>query len=360
MRIRQVWIQHFRNFKGDRGPISFVDEATGQVRPVTMFVGSNGSGKTTIFEVIEGLLGLPLGMGDGAFTLPGRIATMQNGGFGAIEVEFGPDTAEPFRTALGPILNQGLIIAFGDSDAGSSERSHTPVLTSALRRQTGWTATNPPLADALRQMVARCKAGQEPMAGGLLHFPHDRWIRHNHRGGIEPPPEARDWIFRFRPSDAWAGSLAQLWVWENYLDLEEQQQAGRKNLAPFVEVIEELLGHGQRVQIRQGRVTIQRPHLGDEAGLDELPSGEQQILTLFGELARRIRPGAVVLLDEAEISLHPALQRAVLHHLRQLGRKYDLQIILTTHSMELVRAAGPGEVINLDNMALEERARTEH
>ena len=68
----------------------------------------------------------------------------------------------------------------------------------------------------------------------------------------------------------------------------------------------------------------------------------------------------MVLIDEAEISLHPALQRSVLHHLRQLGRKYDLQIILTTHSMELVRAAGPGEVINLDNMALEERARTEH
>jgi predicted ATP-dependent endonuclease of OLD family len=78
-------------------------------------------------------------------------------------------------------------------------------------------------------------------------------------------------------------------------------------------------------------VKIVRPRLGDEIEPHQLPSGQQQVLTLFGELARRLRPGAVIFIDEIELSLHPALQRAVLSHLRRLAREYDLQIVVTTH-----------------------------
>lgn len=327
MRIREVWIRNFRNFRADRGPIRFVDEETGEVRPLTVLVGANGSGKTTIFEVIEGLLGL-------------SVSDVFDLNVGLV----------PKR--LKDLVKQGFVA--DDAPPAGGGWSH---LASVFLTHRGWSCEGSSLQRSLRERVQRTEARFEPLTEGLLHFPHDRWIRHSQRGGIEPPPEVREWIYRFQPSEHWAGSLAQLWVWQNYLDLEEQQ-AGRKNLTPFVDVIEEILGQGQRVQIRQGRVTIQRPHLGDEVGLDELPAGEQQILTLFGDLARRMRPGAVVLIDEAELSLHPALQRAVLFHLRRLGRRYDLQIILTTHSMDLVAAVAPHEVVNLDDMVFRERQRT--
>jgi ABC-type histidine transport system ATPase subunit len=166
------------------------------------------------------------------------------------------------------------------------------------------------------------------------------------------------WLYRFSPSEQWQGSLSQLWVWQNYLDLEAARE-GRPGLTPFIEAVEELLGEDQRVVIRQGQVYVHRPKLGDEVGLQQLPAGLQQVLTIFGELVRRMRPGAVVLIDEMELSLHPALQRKVLFHLRQLTAKYDLQVIVSTHSMEVVSTVGPHEVVNLDNMVLEERRRAE-
>ncbi len=102
---------------------------------------------------------------------------------------------------------------------------------------------------------------------------------------------------------------------------------------------------------------IRRPHLGDEIGPHELPAGEQQVLTLFGELARHLHPGAVIVIDEVENSLHPGLQRAVIHHLRELARRYDLQVIVSTHSMEIVSAVAPHEIVNLDDMIFQERTR---
>ena len=82
--------------------------------------------------------------------------------------------------------------------------------------------------------------------------------------------------------------------------------------------------------------------------LDQLPSGEQQVLLLFGELARRRRPGAVIMIDEIENSLHPTLQRLVLGNLERLAREWDAQVIVTTHSAEVINWVRGSAFINLD------------
>ena len=55
MRVREILIKNFRSFRGERR-ISFVDPVTDIVRPVTVLAGSNGSGKTTVLDIIDGLL----------------------------------------------------------------------------------------------------------------------------------------------------------------------------------------------------------------------------------------------------------------------------------------------------------------
>jgi hypothetical protein len=197
--------------------------------------------------------------------------------------------------------------------------------------------------------------GQTSLEGGLLYFPHDRRLTVTDKGGpIEPSPEQRSWLFRYTASDQWPGSLEQLWVWQNYLDLERGAQ-GRTALEPFVASVEAILGSDRTIQVSEGRALIRpawREGKNDEGWLrlNQLPSGEQQALLLFGELARRRRKGAVLMIDEPEISLHPTLQRQVVHQLRQFAREWDMQVILATHSLEILRAVHESERILLDQL----------
>jgi ABC-type uncharacterized transport system ATPase component len=193
----------------------------------------------------------------------------------------------------------------------------------------------------------------------LIYFPAHRYLAEPGRSSaISRPSEPALDVYRYQPSDQYEGSLEQLWVWQNYLDLEAQQK-GHPNLLPFVETIQTILGREQRLTISKGEVWIERPHLGDRVRIHELPSGEKQVLLIFGEIVRRLRPQAIVMIDELEMSLHPALQRVVLHHLRRLAQQHDLQVIVTTHSMEIVAAADVSEVVNLDDMAfVEQKARS--
>ncbi|MEM9463532.1 MAG: AAA family ATPase [Myxococcota bacterium] len=345
MKIRELRLRYFRNVQERLRTLSFADTSTGLVRPLTVLFGSNGSGKSSVFEVIEGLLSFALDM------VEDRPVTwnLRKTGYAAVQVEFGDDAPDA--------LSSGTWITLGRQDrapAGHAQLEHPighledPDDPNQPRVQQGGRI-------ALNRWVGRMIRGEQPLTGGLLHFPHNRWIEHEQRGAIEPPSRTPQWLFRFDPTSHWHGSLSQLWVWQNYLDL-EQQRDGRDNLAPFVEVIEQILGEGQHIRIREGHVRIVRPRYRDEVEPHQLPSGQQQILTLFGEIVRRLRPRAVVLIDELELSLHPALQRAVLAHLRRLALKHDLQVVVTTHSMEIVAAVAAHEVVNLDSMVMEERA----
>jgi predicted ATPase len=82
--------------------------------------------------------------------------------------------------------------------------------------------------------------------------------------------------------------------------------------------------------------------------IDQLPSGEQQVLLLFGELARQRRQGVVIAIDEVENSLHPTMQRLVMWNLRRLAKDWNSQIIVATHSLEVINSVRGGAFINLD------------
>lgn len=357
MRIREVYFRDFRSFRGERR-ISFVDPLTDAVRPVTVLAGSNGSGKTTIFDTIEALF---------AFLHPSKPTDLLEEAWDSGLIAM---TVEPSPQELGQIGEQPnsiepadrMVIAVGKHDLLSTklEKEWPNLFCRLLKRGSSVPSLerSSPLAEKMQRTIIRMERGiglgRAEMHGGLLYFPHDRRLSVTSRGVIDPPPEKRLWRFRFKPADQWQGSLEQLWVWQNYLDL-EQGTSGRQNLKPFVETVEGILGERRRITIKEGRVLVPPSwSTGQENGnlvrLDQLPSGEQQMLLLFGELARQRRPGAVIAIDEVENSLHPALQRKAVHQLRQYAREWDSQLILATHSLEVLRAVHESERIILDQL----------
>lgn len=75
-----------------------------------------------------------------------------------------------------------------------------------------------------------------------------------------------------------------------------------------------------------------------EIDIDDLSSGEKEIFNIYIRFHQLKPNGAVILFDEADMHLHPDLERRYLEVLRKLGK--DNQLLLTTHSPEMMIAAG--------------------
>lgn len=357
MRIREVFFRDFRAFRGSR-TIPFVDPLTDAALPVTVIAGTNGTGKTTILDTIEALLKFVIDPQNP----PDLISEIPDGGQLGLVLEFSDadEKAFNFQPTLFGEVPAFLRIVAGRQNLNvpnlevSTASSFSAYKSEIITEVSNELALAGMMTNFLQQAVKRIRRGQIPLYGGMLYFPHGRSLSVSKGGPIEPPPEDRSWVYRYTPSTQWQGSLEQLWVWQNYLDL-ERKVVGRESLRPFVATLEEILGPDRPISVREGRAQVPvswtKPDgTRDKVRLDQLPSGEQQVLLLFGELARWRREGAIIAIDEPEISLHPTLQRLVIHQLRRLAREWDAQIILSTHSMEILRTVHESERLILDRL----------
>jgi energy-coupling factor transporter ATP-binding protein EcfA2 len=355
MRIRSILFHDFRSFRGKR-VISFVDPITDLVRPVNVLAGSNGSGKTTLLDAIEALL---------AFILEPDIPSplideALDASLICMELELAPEeilngAGQPPRL-IDDRTARTLHIAVGKRTLAppSPDREWPNLYCRFVQRgvQGKPYERRSPLAERLRKAVSSMQQGKVDLHGGLIYFPHVRTFDFARGGPITPVREPSQWRYRFTESDRWEGSLEELWVWQNYLDL-EQGTADHANLKPFVNSVESVFGKNRKVAIKEGRVLVPTSW-HDEAGntgwvrIEQLPSGEAQTLVLFGELTRRRRPGAIIGIDEVENSLHPTLQRLVMWNLQRMASEWDAQVIVSTHSLEVINFVRGGAFINLD------------
>ncbi len=100
---------------------------------------------------------------------------------------------------------------------------------------------------------------------------------------------------------------------------------------------------------------------GETLGLQQLSSGEQVILLLVADIARRLAVAnpslsaqdvlsqgeGIVLIDEIELHLHPKWQRNIIPALRLTFP--SLQLIVTTHSPQVLSSLERESVLLLDN-----------
>jgi predicted ATPase len=359
MRIREIFIHNVRSFRGEHR-ISFVESLTGDARTFTVIAGTNGAGKTTIFDAIEGLLDFAC---SGATSHPLLTETLKSSGFIGMSIQLTRSEHNP--SELSSKIDETFYIAVGNQELGANwlqDARENNFLCFLVDRFGGTLKSSAatPTHKQLIETVNLMNNNTYPMKGGLIYFPERRQLLTPVVGPIEPPVNARKWLFRFSNSNQWSGSLESWWGWQNYHDLEQRGQGQEtSHLQTYLETVEEILGKNRKITIKEGRVTV--PVAWNENGkspsnaafpprvrLDQLPSGEQQCILLFGELARQRRPGAVILIDEPEISLHPTMQRMMTYYPRKFAREWDSQFILATHSIEILRAAHNTQCIILD------------
>lgn len=69
---------------------------------------------------------------------------------------------------------------------------------------------------------------------------------------------------------------------------------------------------------------------------NQLSSGEKQLLLLLYAMMFEATPGGLVIIDEPEISLHITWQQCIASLFLSIGRTRDLQVIMATHSPQVV------------------------
>ncbi|RTQ48835.1 hypothetical protein EJV47_14645 [Hymenobacter gummosus] len=75
-------------------------------------------------------------------------------------------------------------------------------------------------------------------------------------------------------------------------------------------------------------------------------SGFMQILQILAPIYRFCPEiSSIVLLDEPDAHLHPNLQNQLANTLREIQKEFGIQIIVSTHSTSIIRAADPSEVV---------------
>ncbi|MBC3760030.1 AAA family ATPase [Hyunsoonleella sp. SJ7] len=108
--------------------------------------------------------------------------------------------------------------------------------------------------------------------------------------------------------------------------------------------------HGIKLENQTGRlsVLIKEKNSGAVYDIDFLSSGEKGLLMTFYLLMKTMDKEGIILLDEPELHLNPAVCRNIVPFLKsKIFKEKQAQIILTTHSAEILSATKDDETLHL-------------
>jgi ABC-type lipoprotein export system ATPase subunit len=351
VKLKNVRLKNVKRFEDLE--ISLFDELTQKIRDRTVIVGKNGSGKTTLLEVIYWVT---------------RLMEQGEEGFHEAEVPlFALAGSElEFEIPIGRNLNSlrvstGLTIEpYGTSDLvmGMTPSIHLNERPKHIFHAPTVRGTS--IVHSISTAVAGID--EDPVIGNLLYFPTDRLTHFDVAGKGQLTNERPDfkWAYRYnRNHNEWKGSLEGYLCWLYWRDLKakEQDPNAPSLFAEFKGLVNQFLEGKQITTVGlRYRVELEDKDTGRKFHLEDLSSGEKQIVMLIGEIFRHIRKGSIILIDEPEVHLHPVWQRIFVDTLTKLCKKYNAQMILATQSPKIAEFVLQREIIQLDDL-LEESQR---
>ncbi|MDB0573532.1 AAA family ATPase [Ralstonia solanacearum] len=322
---------------------------SGQPTNIYLIMGPNGAGKTTVLESIYCAMRLldareHTGVGidsidrdDGGLQLDARV-TLDDGVRSKVYVL----SISVGRPGLLKRWSIEELEALNIDSQIVLEYKSRPAATGIER-----SAASDPEAVSFAESILE-RAGEPSMAlfdvangfPTVLYFPSDR--------GIHKPPEGARAVtspkglgykaaHRFGPDGvSWDASIDNLFVWFAWLG------DGREELCR--ELVNELIFRGTKRLGGVDRPTLSVPVLVESGShrLDQLSSGERQLVQFVVRVASHMTGSSIVLIDETEQHLHLVMRRRLINIIKQWASEHrGLSFVLTSHQVDSMRVLAP-------------------
>ncbi|MBR4322373.1 AAA family ATPase [Treponema sp.] len=125
---------------------------------------------------------------------------------------------------------------------------------------------------------------------------------------------------------------------EELFDINNRNKLTSEKIRLFEDIINKKLGLiYKNVRFTDTSLIVENVYSNDrQLELKMLSSGEKNILCLFLEIIFTGQSNSIFFIDEPETSLHIEWQSNLVNCLLEICNKYDYQVIITTHSPEIV------------------------
>ncbi|MFU6754247.1 AAA family ATPase [Pseudomonas aeruginosa] len=321
----------------------------GEPTNVFMIMGTNGAGKTTVLEAIY--TGMRLLDGREHSSTGIDDIDRKSGGL-QLDARVALDDGSRSKLYLLSISvgRPGLLKRWKDDELAQAGVEKQIVLSYRSRISGPGlerSAESDPEAIAFSESILE-RIGEPPAAlfdvangyPSVLYFPSDRGIR-------RPPDESRAIArpaglyyraaHRFdTDGQSWDASIDNLFVWFAWLDDGREKECR--------ELVNRLVFRGVK---RLG--SVDRPSLSVpvevESGthrIDQLSSGERQLVQLLVRIASHVTGSTIVLIDETEQHLHLVMRRRLINIIKQWAREHQgLSFVMTSHQVDSLRVFAP-------------------
>ncbi|EDN68959.1 hypothetical protein BGP_2708 [Beggiatoa sp. PS] len=318
--------------------IDFTDN--GQPQSVIVLGGANGSGKTTVLELIFELVALFRFHQHITKKIPDILKQTE---YAELELLIDDEKHSVFfdKASFPDKQTQEKIFQLHQED----NNKHGIVYQAFFENAQGWSMSNSEISEKMSRLIA-LKQGKPSSfilsssdlnkletIPSILYFPHNRELLPVTGEQIHREEIKYQWCYRYQNQSNFPGSLESYLIWLDYAEPEIFQSV--------IDFLNQLDFEGKTFYIHRKTLSVRvKTRNSGEHAFNQLSSGEQNILILLLELRRRLIPGSIVLLDEIENSLHPAFQHRLAKNLLQLQRQIPFQLILTTHQPTFVKIFG--------------------
>ncbi|MFP9228891.1 AAA family ATPase [Pectobacterium cacticida] len=322
--------------------ISFKNDWTGEVEENVLLTGPNGCGKSTLLRGIAMLwdaLGFwldrekPLPATHNAKKWLQRWETFAVVIYGLECSHFSPASFGLFygdELALERIIksNPGV---YWIGETYSDKKKHTFFAQSAYSNESLYEYLRMLRVTRAQVVLGMLNSGMDLSIPNIIYLDAEarRWItpKRNISSLVQDDLNQR-WLATYTVTEDWKGQLESS-LFNMKATLPELYPEMMKTLNRFFssKVIEEDIQPGQRQQVRLDN--------GDTHTLDELSSGEHQVLIMLFMVQRWLQPGGVVLIDEPDLHLHPSLVSPLLAMLENIIQGRSGQLIITSHATDL-------------------------